>query len=228
MNVSGKVMSERTILINISTVPMKFNYCGTIYVGHDKSPVTLLMDTGSSSITVVSSKYNAAADKNYLTETNYAQYIRYDNSSSGWNGPVIKTNVTARSEIDSVSLPNANIAIICNVFPEGLFRDCDGIFGLAYQILNKATKYNYITYPCNIHGKENATTIKTYLTQLEEAGLIANKFAFYTQRSLMHYGNESPADDPLNKGYLILGGGESYTDLYTGDFKLVKIIHDKY
>lgn len=72
-----------------------------------------------------------------------------------------------------------------------------------------------------------------YFTSLEEHGLIANKFAFYSQRSSIHVtnGDLSPqqlANDPLNQGWLILGGGEEHTELYQGEFHTIRVDHDIY
>ncbi|ABV38171.1 conserved hypothetical protein [Shewanella sediminis HAW-EB3] len=72
-----------------------------------------------------------------------------------------------------------------------------------------------------------------YFTALEEHGLTANKFAFYSRRSSIHVtnGDLSPqqlANDPLNRGWLILGGGEEHTELYQGDFHTIRVDHDIY
>ena len=36
------------------------------------------------------------------------------------------------------------------------------------------------------------------------------------------------ADDPLNQGWMIVGGGEESTDLYTGTFQSVKVLSDQW
>jgi Eukaryotic aspartyl protease len=75
-------------------------------------------------------------------------------------------------------------------------------------------------------------SLKPYFDQLEEAGVVANKFAFYTLRSWSSLRNGTTAaaiaNDPLNKGYFILGGGEEQHDLYTGAFSTVTVLHDVY
>ena len=70
------------------------------------------------------------------------------------------------------------------------------------------------------------TYVEPYFTQLESAGLIANKFAFYTLRSMINMASASPAADPLNNGFLILGGGEESTDLYAGQFQVARVVDD--
>jgi hypothetical protein len=70
--------------------------------------------------------------------------------------------------------------------------------------------------------------IEPYFTELEKKGTTPNKFAFYTLRSVIHYGKKAIARDPWNNGYLVLGGGEEYTSLYKGNFKEAKVLHDVY
>ena len=71
------------------------------------------------------------------------------------------------------------------------------------------------------------THVEPYFMQLEKAGLVANKYAFYTRRSVIHV-SAHPAVDPLNHGFLILGGGEEATDLYTGGFHDAIVLSDDY
>ncbi len=72
-----------------------------------------------------------------------------------------------------------------------------------------------------------------YFTQIEELGLTANKFAFYSKRSSIHVAQaqsttEQLEADPLNQGYLILGDGEQHHELYEGEFQTVPVVHDCY
>ena len=72
-----------------------------------------------------------------------------------------------------------------------------------------------------------------YFTRMEELGLTANKFAFYSKRSSVHVMNEDAEEqelkaDPLNQGYLILGGGEEHIDLYQGEFQTIEVIDNCY
>ena len=78
--------------------------------------------------------------------------------------------------------------------------------------------------------------ITPYFTELEEHKLVANKFAFYSKRSAVHINESNTAEiptitlakDPLNHGFLILGGGEEHTDLYHGEFSQICVSHDIY
>lgn len=79
-----------------------------------------------------------------------------------------------------------------------------------------------------------------YFNDLTEHGLTRNKFGFYASRSSIHLRSDeiiAPnsageftylGQDPLNQGWLILGGGEEHTELYRGDFKTIAVMEDKY
>ena len=78
--------------------------------------------------------------------------------------------------------------------------------------------------------------ITPYFTDLALHNLCANKFSFYSKRSAIHINEncdkqsttEQLKQDPLNQGWLIFGGGEEQTDLYSGDFSYIKVEHDIY
>jgi hypothetical protein len=137
------------------------------------------------------------------------------------------------------------------------FGSADGILGLAYNALNDAydlTSYlkkegkppSTYPWPLKVQGTQAAltaflnalpssaaTAIDPYFTFLEGQGVVANKLAFYTLRSFPRVAsaNESTAalaQDNLNQGFFILGGGEEQTDLYTGAFSDVTVVDDLY
>ena len=68
--------------------------------------------------------------------------------------------------------------------------------------------------------------IAPYLTQLASEDVVSDKVSFYTRRSFVHQGGG--ADDPLNQGWMIVGGGEESTDLYSGAFQSVKVLADEW
>jgi hypothetical protein len=69
--------------------------------------------------------------------------------------------------------------------------------------------------------------IPPYFTEVESNGITANKFAFYTLRSVPSLaGGGNVADNALNKGFFILGGGEEQTDLFSGAFLSVDVVDD--
>jgi hypothetical protein len=67
-----------------------------------------------------------------------------------------------------------------------------------------------------------------YFSQLEEAGIVANKFAFYTKRSIINAATSNPSTDPLNQGVFVIGGGEEEKQFYTGSFTQVAVLDDIY
>jgi Eukaryotic aspartyl protease len=103
---------------------------------------------------------------------------------------------------------------------------------LAYSKLNNAFVMPGPTIPprytFNQIQSGRVTHIEPYFAQLESAGLVANKFAFYTLRSMINMATSNPTTDPSNNGYLILGGGEEYTNLYASAFQVARVVHDLY
>ncbi|MCL1146788.1 pepsin-like aspartyl protease [Shewanella marinintestina] len=95
-----------------------------------------------------------------------------------------------------------------------------------------------------------------YFTELTQHGLTANKFAFYSRRSSVHFSTDISAatfsakksadkaekvdkaaqqahfaqlnQDSLNQGWLIIGGGEEHIELYQGEFTTISVVEDKY
>ena len=81
--------------------------------------------------------------------------------------------------------------------------------------------------------KQPQQTVVPYFTRLNNSGLTNNRFAFHSKRSSIHiakddYTQEQIVADPLNKGWLILGGGKEHTELYQGKFKTIDVIHNRY
>jgi hypothetical protein len=65
--------------------------------------------------------------------------------------------------------------------------------------------------------------IQPYLTQLAGEGVTSDIISFVTHRSFIHVGG---ANDPLNNGIMVIGGGYDETDLFTGSFQAVKVLSD--
>src|SRR5260221_12268244 len=244
-------MTPKTIKIPITNVYDGNDYSAQIIIGSQKKVANVILDTGSSTLAVKPSLYNGSNDDDLL-KTYYAQLVQY--GTGGWSGPVINTTLSMGIPGQMVSLKKALIAIT-DVQQRGNFTGVDGILGLAYNSLNDA--YNFkpyfdrhnitpaSTYPWtfpahsfkkfvvqfnNLVKRENIPSINLnpFFSELEEHGITKNKFAFYTLRSWINIGNPSPESDPLNNGYFILGGGEDQTDLYSGSFLNVKVLHDIY
>ena len=97
----------------------------------------------------------------------------------------------------------------------GMFGSTDGILGLAYAPLDDAFQMPQDTWKDQYTstqvraGKPN--DLVPYLTQLANADVVSDRIAFYTRRSFVHVGGGNAAD-PLNQGWMIVGGGEESTD----------------
>jgi len=216
------------IRIPISNVLLGDDYTGKLYVGSQRKEVNLLLDTGSSTLAVDHKSYDPRHDpKARVTEL--VQEVRYGDGSN-WIGSVVQTDLTASDSGRSIDLPNVSVAVAYHE-TVNMFGKSQGILGLAYQPLDDAVDVNQPTVPPRYSPNDvragRTVYVEPYFSQLEKAGLVANKFAFYTRRSTMR-ASAHPADDPLNNGWLILGGGEEATDLYTGRFKTAVVLSDDY
>ncbi len=240
--------APQSLRLPITNVYGGGDYTAAILIGSRNTPANVIIDTGSSTLAVQATLYNPAQDT-ALQPTSLAQVVLY--GTGGWAGPVLHTPVS----LGGAALPSAPIALAVVQEPNN-FGAADGILGLAYNALNDAwnlaaelTKkgvnppYTYL-WPLHIKGTQtaleafeqslgNGTPIDPYFTALESQGIVANKLAFYTRRSFPHYAtaNSTPAalaQDKLNQGYLIVGGGEEQTDLYTGAFQAVTVVDDLY
>ncbi|HLK90891.1 MAG TPA: pepsin-like aspartic protease [Polyangia bacterium] len=213
--------------IPITNIYMGGDYTGRILVGPQQKPMNVILDTGSSALALDGHKYQpetAAGDK----VTDLAQTDAYGDGSS-WTGAVITTTVAAGAGASQVTLANANVAVAYDESAD-MFGATDGILGLAYAPLDNAFKMPGPTWPKKYTAAQvragTQQDIAPYLTQLAGEDVVSDKVAFYTRRSFVHQGGG--ADDPLNQGWMIVGGGEESTDLYTGTFQSVKVLADEW
>jgi hypothetical protein len=244
------VAAPQSLRIPITNVYGGGDYTATLLVGSQKKPANVILDTGSSTLAVKPQAYNPSQDTQ-MAATSEAQVVLY--GTGGWAGPVLETTIG----LGGVTLPEAFIAV-ADVQEANNFGQADGILGLAYNIMNSAydlTAYlkkkgskATTTYPWTLKIKgtqaaletfandiahEPETDIDPYFTALEEKNVVANKLAFYTLRSFPRIASTSAtlatlAEDKLNQGFLILGGGEEQKDLYTGSFAAVTVVDDLY
>jgi hypothetical protein len=224
-------MVEAIPMAQIARVPITNiyadgDYTGLIMVGPNSQPMNVLLDTGSSALALDAKKYQPnAADKT----TDLAQTDSYGDGSS-WTGAVITTELSIGTGATAIDLSGGNAAIAYTASSD-MFGATDGILGLAYAPLDDAftmpgdTWTNKYTAVQVRAGK--AGTIKPYLTQLADAGVVSDKISFLTRRSFVHVGG-GDANDPLNQGVMVVGGGEESTDLYTGAFQVVSVLADEW
>ena len=224
----GGKLSATTVRMPITNVLNDGDYSGKIYVGSKKVAVDVLLDTGSSTLAVDGHVYDPTKDR-AAKLTNIGQEIGYDDGSR-WVGGIVLTDISVNSAHPLV-LPRVHTAVAYHATKE-MFGESHGILGLAYAKLNDAYKMPGPTIPPHYTYNQiqtgQVTYIEPYFSQLEAAGLVANKFAFYTLRSMVNMATAKPETDPLNGGFLILGGGEEQTDLYTGAFQVARVVHDTY
>jgi hypothetical protein len=211
--------------IPITNIYMEGDYTGRILVGPQKKPMNVILDTGSSALALDGHKYSpdlAGGDE----PTKLAQTDSYGDGSS-WTGAVIKTVIAIGDPASPVTVAGASIAVAYDE-SASMFRTADGILGLAYAPLDEAFQMPEPTWPKKYTGAQvstgAATTVIPYLTQLADQDVVSDKVSFSTRRSFIHMGGG--ANDPLNAGWMIVGGGEEATDLYTGTFQTVKVLAD--
>lgn len=222
-------MATKSIRIPITNVLAEGDYTGAIYIGSKKTVVNVLLDTGSSTLSLDGHYYDFTKDKDAQI-TNIAQEVGYGDGST-WMGGVVLTDVTMGSGKNAITLAKVNTAVAYHA-TANMFGKTNGILGLAYKNLNNAFTLPGPTLPPKYTYNQieagRIAYIEPYFSQLEETGIIANKFAFYTLRSMVHMKMKDPSKDPLNNGFLIVGSGEECKDLYTGTFQNVKVLHDEY
>jgi hypothetical protein len=244
--VASLAAAHKTLRIPITNTCDGSDYSAQILVGRHRVPANVLLDTGSSSLAIDPRLYNPGADKD-ARPTRLAQRVAYADYS-GWLGPVVKTSVTIGNAADNITLANAPVAVTDFQTRGNFDGGIDGIMGLAYLALNDAYEFPQSTWPWPFpHGsyknalqkflhlikskKIPSVNIDPYFSELAGHRLTMNKFAFYTLRSWVHKAthNRSAIErDPLNRGVFVLGGGEKETDLYSGSFVHVDVLHDVY
>jgi hypothetical protein len=240
-------MARTCIRVPITNVFGGGDYTAQILIGSQKAPVNVILDTGSSSLAVRHGTYKPDHDS-HLKPTAFAQDVQY--GSAGWTGPVVMTTLSMGLPGNMVTVQNAPFAI-ADAIQQQNFGLADGVLGLAYDPLNSAYHLESVLQDKGIHPPVTfpwpfpvrnsraalmqlqrllkgapQTEIPPYFSELEKAGVAPNRFAFYTLRSMPAVGAANAADDPLNQGFFVLGGGSEQSDLYHGSFVSVKVVAD--
>ena len=240
-------LAQKTVRIPINNIPANGDYTAQILLGSQNVPANVILDTGSSTLAVKHGVYKPTADKN-LKATQYAQDVSY--GTGGWAGPVVITSIGMGVAGNNVTLQQSPMAIADDQQPHN-FGKADGILGLAYNALNNAFNLAPLLQQRNINPAvsypwpfpvKNSTAvlnqvgqsfqnlqqvdIPPYFDELEQNGIVADRFSFYTKRSFPSFAGSNHAQNPLNNGLFIMGGGPADTDLYTGDFVNVQVFAD--
>jgi hypothetical protein len=227
-------------------------YSAAVELGSEGHPANLLLDTGSSTMVVLPHAYPAERDTR-MKPTAWAQRIKY--GAGAWAGPVLNSQVTVGEGKHRRTLPSAHFAVVKSSAQD--FRDCDGLLGLAFRDLDRAHDVAGLLaqqgidpaltwpWPFDVDDPENFArfretlraqprlTIRPLFSALEEEGIVADEFALLVRRSLVHVTEAGESArrlslDPLNRGVLVLGGGEECERLYEGALHAVKIVHERY
>lgn len=232
----------------ITNVYARGDFTVSVSIGSEATELQLILDTGSSTLALHSSQYQPESDS-HLVPTTLVQEVIY--GIGGWAGPVTQTSMQLQGDI-SLTLPQNYVALATRGEPP--LAKADGILGLAYNRLNQATdisQYLKLQHPprsaslpwpfsqCGVDALQQiATELKAYPKQnltpwfsnIEQHDVVANIFAFYCRRSSIHHAADETqtAQDALNKGWFILGGGTEQHDLYAGDFQNIRVWHDVY
>jgi hypothetical protein len=224
-------------MADLVRIPITIALTGNCYtlrlsVGGGAVPIHVLIDTGSSMTAVNIDHYDPAEDTAAAT-TQLLQNGSFQGAGR-FIAAVVQTPVglLADAAVAAVTVPQANLGVIYNIQP-GLFGSADGILGLSYAALNPANRMPQDTIearygPTQLALGQPAGDLPPYLDQLVAAGLAADKFAFAVQRSISSQAADQAAAEALNTGVFVLGGGEECTDLYTGAFASVAVVHEAY
>lgn len=209
----------------ITNALMGSDYTGVVEVGAAGTPVAVILDTGSSTLAVDGQHVDPLTSPDART-TNLAQLVSY--GAGGWVGAVVQTSVGLAADL---RLADVHVAVTYAEGP-GMFGGAQGILGLAYAPLDTAYVMPGDTWAAKYPPAQIATgavvELVPYFTQLEQAGVVGNKFALYTKRATVSLATADPASDPLNHGVLVIGGGEEVTELYTGGFTQIAVVDDRW
>lgn len=224
-------------------------YTVSIAFGSGRQAANLLLDTGSSTLVVLPHAYRPEAD-DMLAATSWAQEVRY--GQGVWAGPVVRTQLHFGHGIHACHVDAAELSVVEAAAQN--FRDADGLFGLAYAGLDIAHDMGAylagrgdptLTWPWpfadaadldrfgTLLRQQPRVTLLPLFSQLAQQGLVQDRFGLLVRRALVHVGDDASDDamldaDPLNRGVLVLGGGEDCTALHTGAFQDIRIVHDLY
>jgi hypothetical protein len=217
----------RVARIPITNVYGDGAYSGRILVGPAAKPMNVLLDSGSSVFALDGRRYKPGLGDR---TTRFAQYMSYADGSH-WSGGVIKTTVSVGRPEKLITAAGINVAIAVEQ-SKNTFLQADGILGLAYAPLDEAWEMPKDT-TANVYSSTRIragryTQITPYLRHLDQLKVVSDIFGFYTRRSCIHHGTKNPADDPLNKGWMILGGGERCREFYTGKFQTAKVLAEQW
>ncbi|WP_386066749.1 pepsin-like aspartic protease [Tahibacter sp. UC22_41] len=225
-------------------------YSVALDLGSQECRVNVLLDTGSSTLAVAAQGYAPERDT-ALTATAYAQQISYGGGRLA--GPVLRSRIGLGDRDQHRGLDDVAFACVQGT-PPTFFRDADGICGLAFRRLDAA---HDLSAPLAAQGRDPAVTwpwpfadsdaaalhdlfeqqprveLEPLFTALQSHNVFADCFALQIGRAVVHITDAAATTrqlegDPLNRGVLVLGGGEECQSLYDGAFADLRVLHDVY
>ncbi len=234
----------------ISLAWAKGGYTVSIAFGSEGRTARLILDTGSSTLVVLPHAYSPEQDE-ALAATSWAQQLRY--GQGHWVGPVLRTRLAFGEGPHACCVEGADVSLVEAAAQD--FHDADGMFGLAYGGLDTGHDMAGhlavrgidppLTWPWPFAGDGDTDALARLVlqqprvdllplfTQLAAQGRIRDRFGLLVRRALVHVRNDGDDDDaldadPLNRGVMVLGGGEDCAALHDGRFQDIRIVHDLY
>lgn len=245
-------MRSQPLQLQINLAYAKGAYTARIELGSARRGAQVLLDTGSSALAVLAHVYDGSDDE-HLRGTPLAQRVQYGQGE--WSGPVLRSAVAFGTGEHARRIEDGMFALIETSATH--FRDADGILGLAFKGLDQARDFSgYLSaqgvapgltwpWPFDVSTEEGRvafdavlheqprTKIEPLFNSLEQEGVVNDKFALLVRRALVHVLDDTAstaalAADPLNRGVLVLGGGEECGELYCGHLLDVRLLHELY
>ena len=227
-------------------------YTATVSFGSLANHANLVLDTGSSSLAVLTRVYDPGQDDD-VNATALVQEINY--GGGAWAGPVVHSTLGFGHGHHARRLLQAPFGVIESDAP--VLRQADGIWGLAYRDLNPAYDVTALLasqgcqsglswpWPFPQGHALDLPSLRTNLqaqprswlepafSALEEEGIVRDRFAMSIGRAVVHASEGTlhatdTASAQLNQGTLVLGGGRELQHHYNGGFHQVRVLHDHY
>ena len=225
-------------------------YSVALDLGSQECRVNVLLDTGSSTLAVTAQGYAPERDT-ALTATAYAQQITYGGGRLA--GPVLRSRIGLGDRDQRRGLDDVAFACVQGT-PPTFFHDADGICGLAFRRLDAARDLTAalaaqgrdpaVTWPWpfadsdaaalhDLFAQQPRVELEPLFTALQQHDVFADCFALQIGRAVVHIADAAATTrelegDPLNRGVLVLGGGEECQSLYDGAFADLRVLHDVY
>lgn len=251
-------MPFRDIKIPLTNIYAMGDYCAQCFIGSEQTPVNLIIDTGSSTLVIDETKLNSNQDKHLTStslaqEVNYG-VGGFDGPVVHSSITVKDGLVSKQVSLDANPMALAiSETPHCFGQADGILGLAFHHLNKSYDLQSYLAEHQVLpakTYPWPFDGdkllnsdnlqafkkllwQQQEQDITPYFTELVKHHLCQNKFAFYSLRSSIYYPEPSAAtqqlaEQPLNKGFLIIGGGEQHQELYQGEFIDIPIVDDIY